>query len=86
MLLLLTLSIFVLLNVRVAPYQHPQLNKLELRSLLVLSLTAFAGLFYLGSQDEASQYYEERKDCKDELDASYTQSPREVGFIRCDRA
>ena len=64
MLLLLTLLLFVLLTLRVAPYESPYLNKIELQSLLALSLTAFTGLFYLGSKDQASQYYEDGKDCK----------------------
>lgn len=64
MLLLLTMLIFLLLTIRISPYERPKLNKLEIQSLLALSLTVFTGLFYLGSKDRLSQFYEHGKDCK----------------------
>lgn len=80
MLLLLTMAVFVLLTIRVAPYERPQLNRLELQSLLALSLTAFVGLFYLASKDRASEFYEHGKDCKlPYYDASHTERVGAVG-------
>ena len=64
MLLLLAMVFFVLLTIRIAPYERPQLNRLELQSLLALSLTAFVDLFYLASKQTTSEFYEYGKDCK----------------------
>ena len=47
-LLLLVLFAFILLMIKVKPYERPLLNNLELYSLQVLFLTVFCGIFYLG--------------------------------------
>ena len=66
--LLLLIFCFILLALKVKPYERPLLNSLELASLFVLELTVFCGVFFLSAGDPSSQYFQHGKNCKSLFD------------------
>ena len=54
--------LFILLTSKVRPFTSPGLNFLEILSLAVLSLTVYAGLFFLAEEDASSPAFHYRKD------------------------
>ena len=72
LLFILAFSIFVTLKVN--PYVDFRMNRLEIISLLSLSLTAYCGVFFLSDRDPKAMDFVQGKDCKVELKISGLES------------
>lgn len=64
LILLFILAISIFITLRVNPYVDFRMNRLEIVSLLSLSLTSYCGVFFLSDRDPQAVDFVHGKDCK----------------------
>ena len=60
----LLLVLFILITLRVQPYDTRILNFIEILSLCILSLTVYCGIYFLSSKEATDSSFIFGRDCK----------------------
>ena len=62
--LLCILGFFILVTLKISPFEDRYANHLEILSLIALIITTYCGVFYLSSRSPSKNGYVFGKDCK----------------------
>lgn len=62
--LLCILGFFIIVTLKVSPFEDRHANHLEILSLMALIITTYCGVFYLSARNPSKNGYVFGKDCK----------------------